>query len=124
MPAADRLAATRRATTRGDMTMDQWGGFGGSSPTADTGVRGYIDAHAREFFDTLNDWLAIPSISADPERSADVRRSAEWLAEYLRQVGFVTAEVWETGAPDSPGKPAVFAHWPAADPGAQTVLIY
>jgi acetylornithine deacetylase/succinyl-diaminopimelate desuccinylase-like protein len=90
----------------------------------DTGVRGYVDAHAREFFDALKQWLEIPSISAEPERDRDVRRSAEWLAGHLRQIGFVTAEVWETGTPDSPGKPAVFAHWPAADPGARTVLVY
>jgi len=104
--------------------MDQSGGFGGSTPSASTAVLGYIDAHAREFFDALKDWLRIPSISADPARSADVRRSAEWLAGYLAQVGFATTEVWETGTPDSPGQPAVFAHWPAADHGAQTVLIY
>jgi len=90
----------------------------------DADVRGYIDAHAREFFDALEDWLTIPSISADPERGADVRRSAEWLAGHLRQTGFETAEVWETGTPDSPGLPAVFAYWPAADEGAPTVLVY
>ena len=90
----------------------------------DTGVRGYIDAHARAFFDALEDWLTIPSISADPERGADVRRSAEWLAGHLRQTGFETAEVWETGTPGSPGLPAVFAYWPAADEGAPTVLVY
>ena len=42
----------------------------------DTDVRGYIDVHAREFFDALQDWLRIPSISGDPQRAADVRRSA------------------------------------------------
>jgi acetylornithine deacetylase/succinyl-diaminopimelate desuccinylase-like protein len=90
----------------------------------DIDVRGYIAAHAREFFDALEDWLTIPSISADPERGPDVRRSAEWLAGHLRQTGFETAEVWETGTPDSPGLPAVFGHWPAADQDAPTVLVY
>jgi acetylornithine deacetylase/succinyl-diaminopimelate desuccinylase-like protein len=90
----------------------------------DTDVRGYIDAHAAEFFAALKQWLAIPSISADPGRDADVRRSAEWLAGHLRQTGFATAEVWETGTPGSPGLPSVFAHWPAADQAAPTVLIY
>jgi acetylornithine deacetylase/succinyl-diaminopimelate desuccinylase-like protein len=69
-------------------------------------------------------WLRIPSISADPARGADVRRSAEWLAEHLRATGFETAEIWETGAPEHPGLPAVFAQWTAADPAAPTVLIY
>jgi acetylornithine deacetylase/succinyl-diaminopimelate desuccinylase-like protein len=90
----------------------------------DTGVRAYIDDHAAEFFAALKEWLAIPSISADPARSADVRRSAEWLADHLQQTGFVTAEVWETGTADEPGLPAVFAEWPSADPEALTVLIY
>jgi acetylornithine deacetylase/succinyl-diaminopimelate desuccinylase-like protein len=86
-------------------------------------VRGYIDENAAGFFDALRHWVAIPSISADPAHRADVRRSAEWLAACLRQSGFPVAEVWETGA-DGSGLPAVFAHWPAADPSAPAVLVY
>ncbi len=83
-------------------------------------VRGYVDANARAFIDDLKQWLAIPSISADPDRHADVRRSANWLVTHLRGVGFPVAEVWETG-----GLPAVFAEWPAADPATTpTVLVY
>jgi acetylornithine deacetylase/succinyl-diaminopimelate desuccinylase-like protein len=82
-------------------------------------ARGYVESHAREFFDDLKQWLAIPSISADPARHPDVRRSAEWLAAHLRSAGFPVAEVWETG-----GLPATFAEWPAADPAAPTVLVY
>ena len=36
---------------------------------------------------------------------------------------FPVAEVWETGE-DGSGLPAVFAHWPAADPSAPVVLVY
>ena len=84
-------------------------------------VRAYVESHAREFIDDLKQWLAIPSISADPAHHGDVRRSAEWLAAHLRTIGFPVAETWET-APD--GLPAVFAEWPAADPRAPRVLIY
>ena len=87
-------------------------------------VRGYIDEHAPEFFSALKQWLAIPSISADPARHADVRRSADWLAAHLRATGFPVAEVWETGSDGAAGMPAVFAHWPAADPAAPAVLVY
>jgi acetylornithine deacetylase/succinyl-diaminopimelate desuccinylase-like protein len=87
-------------------------------------VRQYVDANAAEFFDALKQWLAIPSISADPARHADVRRSADWLAAHLREAGFPVAEVWETGGPGAPGLPAVFAQWPAADPAAPVVLVY
>jgi acetylornithine deacetylase/succinyl-diaminopimelate desuccinylase-like protein len=50
-------------------------------------VRDYIAANAAGFSQALRDWLSIPSVSADPARHDDVRRSAEWLAGYLRQSG-------------------------------------
>jgi acetylornithine deacetylase/succinyl-diaminopimelate desuccinylase-like protein len=82
-------------------------------------VRDYIAAGAADFSRALREWLAIPSVSADPARHGDVRASAEWLAGYLRETGFPVVQVWETA-----GLPAVYAHWPAADPGAQRVLVY
>ena len=82
-------------------------------------VRDYIAASAADFSRALREWLAIPSVSADPARHGDVRASAGWLADYLRETGFPVVEIWETG-----GLPAVYAHWPAADPGAQRVLVY
>jgi acetylornithine deacetylase/succinyl-diaminopimelate desuccinylase-like protein len=89
-------------------------------------ARSYVEANARGFFDALKDWLAIPSISADPARRGDVRASAEWLAAHLRETGFPVAEIWETGsaAHDGAGQPAVFAEWPAGDPAAPVVLVY
>ncbi len=87
-------------------------------------VPGYIGENSGRFFGALRQWLAIPSISADPAHHRDVWRSAEWLAEYLRETGFPVAEIWETGSPQARGLPAVFAHWPAEDPAAPVVLIY
>jgi acetylornithine deacetylase/succinyl-diaminopimelate desuccinylase-like protein len=84
-------------------------------------VRGYVESNASEFINDLKQWLAIPSISADPARHPEVRRSAEWLAAHLRTAGFPVAEVWETA---DGGLPAVFAEWPAADPAAPVVLVY
>jgi acetylornithine deacetylase/succinyl-diaminopimelate desuccinylase-like protein len=81
--------------------------------------RTYVEEHASAFFEDLKEWLAVPSISADPARRDDVRKSAEWLAAHLAATGFPVAEVWETA-----GQPAVFAEWPAADPGAPTALVY
>jgi acetylornithine deacetylase/succinyl-diaminopimelate desuccinylase-like protein len=82
-------------------------------------VREFTEASAATFAASLQEWLAIPSVSADPARHDDVRRSAEWLAGYLKQTGFPVAEVWETK-----GLPAVYAHWPAADPAAPHVLVW
>ena len=82
-------------------------------------VRDYIAASAADFSRALREWLAIPSVSADPAHHGDVRASAQWLADYLRETGFPVVEVWETG-----GLPSVYAHWPAADASAQRVLVY
>jgi acetylornithine deacetylase/succinyl-diaminopimelate desuccinylase-like protein len=87
-------------------------------------VRQFIEEHAAEFFGSLSEWLAIPSISADPARHADVARSADWLRTYLTGTGFPTVEVWPTGEPGSAGLPAVFAEWPSGDPAAPVILVY
>jgi acetylornithine deacetylase/succinyl-diaminopimelate desuccinylase-like protein len=84
-------------------------------------VRGYVESNAPVFFAALKQWLAIPSISADPDRHGDVRRSAEWLVGHLREAGFPIAEIWETA---DDGLPSVFAEWPAAAPAAPSVLVY
>ena len=82
-------------------------------------VRDYIAASAQDFSRALREWLAIPSVSADPAHRGDVRASADWLAGYLRETGFPVVQIWETS-----GLPAVYAHWPAADATAQHVLVY
>jgi acetylornithine deacetylase/succinyl-diaminopimelate desuccinylase-like protein len=88
-------------------------------------ARSYVEANANRFFEDLKAWLAIPSISADPARRDDVRKSAEWLAAQLQQTGFPITEIWETGdTAQGDGQPAVFAEWPAEDPAAPVVLVY
>lgn len=86
-------------------------------------ARTYIEENASAFFAELKEWLAIPSISADPARRDDVRKSAGWLAARLSATGFPVTEIWETGDQGT-GLPAVYAEWPAADPAAPAVLIY
>jgi acetylornithine deacetylase/succinyl-diaminopimelate desuccinylase-like protein len=83
-------------------------------------VREFIEANSAAFAEDLMEWLAIPSVSADPAKHPDVRRSAQWLVAYLKnKVGFPVAEIWETN-----GQPAVYAHWPAATQTAPRVLVY
>jgi acetylornithine deacetylase/succinyl-diaminopimelate desuccinylase-like protein len=62
--------------------------------------------------------LRIPSISALPIHAPDVRRTADWLATNLQQIGLEHVEVSETI-----GHPIVYADWLHAE-GAPTVLIY
>jgi acetylornithine deacetylase/succinyl-diaminopimelate desuccinylase-like protein len=82
-------------------------------------VRAYVAGHADAWLADLMQWLRIPSLSGDPARVADVRRSAEWLAGALRRTGFPVVEVWETM-----GHPTVFAEWPSGDPSAPTAVVY
>ncbi|MGE5290621.1 MAG: M20/M25/M40 family metallo-hydrolase [Micromonosporaceae bacterium] len=87
-------------------------------------VRDYVEANAAQFFASLKDWVAIPSISGDPAHRGDVATSADWLASHLRETGFPIVEIWPTGGPGAPGLPAVYAEWPATGPSAPTVLVY
>ncbi len=89
------------------------------STTPDSAVRAFITTAREDFLADLEEWLRIPSVSADPAHAGDVRRSADWLAAKLSETGFGTVEVWET-----PGHPAVFAEWASGDPAAPTVLVY
>jgi acetylornithine deacetylase/succinyl-diaminopimelate desuccinylase-like protein len=67
----------------------------------------------------LGELVRIPSVSADPARTADVEASAQWVAEHARAAGAARVEVLAVPA----GRPAVVAHW-TAPPGAPTVLLY
>jgi acetylornithine deacetylase/succinyl-diaminopimelate desuccinylase-like protein len=84
-----------------------------------TSERAFVADLVDELHSDLLTWLKIPSVSADPDRAPEVRRSAEWLADACRTIGFPTVEIWETA-----GAPAVFAEWPAAEPDAKTVVVY
>ena len=63
--------------------------------------------------------VRIPSVSADPARADDVRRSAEATADLFRAEGFDDVQILEAAG----GAPAVLARRPAPD-GAPTVLLY
>ena len=66
----------------------------------------YVDAERDRIVATLFDWLRIPSISAHPERTGDVRASAELCARLLTEAGMEHVQLLET-----PGHPAVYADW-------------
>src|SRR5579859_4127420 len=78
----------------------------------------YCAANEQRHVDELIEFLRIPSISADPDHAADVRRNAEYLAAAARTVGFSPVELIETA-----GHPAVYAER-LVDPALPTALIY
>ena len=63
--------------------------------------------------------VRIASVSADPARADDVRRSAEATARLWRDAGFPDVRILTAAG----GQPAVVARRPAPD-GAPTVLLY
>jgi cysteinylglycine-S-conjugate dipeptidase len=67
----------------------------------------------------LESLVRIPSVSADPARADDVRRSAEATAELFRAEGFDDVRILSAGG----GAPAVVARRPGPE-GAPTVLLY
>ena len=78
----------------------------------------YLDTHQERFLAELLDFLRIPSISALPERTADVARAGQWVADRLLAAGVENVEVLPTN-----GHPVVYGDWlHAAD--KPTILIY
>jgi len=78
----------------------------------------FVRANRPRFLEELSAWIACPSVSADPARHPQVRRSAEAVVARMRAAGMTDAEVLETN-----GLPVAYGSWLGA-PGAPTVLIY
>jgi len=85
--------------------------------TIDHDLAAYCNAHHDAYLDELKAWIAIPSVSADPDHRGDVRACCERLVERMRGIG-LDARLLETD-----GNPIAFGEWLGA-PGAPTVLIY
>jgi acetylornithine deacetylase/succinyl-diaminopimelate desuccinylase-like protein len=81
----------------------------------------WLEGERDRILATLVDWLRIPSISAQPDHAADVRRSAEFTAALLAGAGLEHAEILET---TGGGLPSVYADHLHAGPDAPTVLVY
>jgi acetylornithine deacetylase/succinyl-diaminopimelate desuccinylase-like protein len=68
--------------------------------------------------DELKQFLRIPSISTDPEHTADVVKAAEFVRNMIRNCGIDNAELIQ-----DQGHPLVYAEWLGA-PGKPTMLLY
>ena len=83
----------------------------------------YLDSNAKRFEAELFELLRIPSVSADPQRAGDIRRTADWLLDHFSQMG-LSVELIETA-----GHPLVLAETPQVPPSSPetqppTVLVY
>ncbi len=77
----------------------------------------------QRFLSELKALLRIPSVSTDPAHKADVRHAAEVLKAELERIGLEHVRLIETGSPDKPGHPLVYADHLHA-PGKPTALLY
>jgi acetylornithine deacetylase/succinyl-diaminopimelate desuccinylase-like protein len=78
----------------------------------------FIHTNRDRYVEELKDYLAIPSVSALPQHTADVRRCADWTAAEMQRVGLGNVRLIET-----PGNPVVYGDWLGA-PGRPTILFY
>ena len=79
----------------------------------------YLREHADEHLAGLDEFLRIPSVSADPQRRGDVRRAAHWIADELTKIGAEHATITDTSS-----HPVVTADWLHAGPDAPTAIVY
>lgn len=77
----------------------------------------WCEQHQDEFIEGLKGLVAIPSISADPAHTADVRHCARAFVERMNGIG-LAAIVLETQ-----GNPVAYGEWLGA-PGKPTIIVY
>ncbi len=78
----------------------------------------YLRDHAEQNIRQLDEFLRLQSVSADPARKGEVRRTAQWVADELSRIGFEHVAINETSS-----HPIVTADWLHAG-DAPTVLVY
>jgi len=82
------------------------------------GVLGCARTRHLKFLSELKEFLRFRSVSSQPERAADVKKCASWLARHLQKIGLDSVRVIPTR-----GNPIVYASWLRA-PGRPTLIIY
>lgn len=81
-------------------------------------INQYIEQHKDRFVNELLDLLRIPSVSADSKYKADVLKTAQMVAERLKEAGADNVKVAET-----PGHPIVVGD-KLIDPALPTIMVY
>lgn len=90
--------------------------------TNNTQLNKAIDAFQSNYqghFNKFIDFLKITSISADSQNSEDIQKAAQWLANYLRNMGMDAVQIFPTKR-----YPIVYGEYLKAGSNKPTVLIY
>jgi acetylornithine deacetylase/succinyl-diaminopimelate desuccinylase-like protein len=78
--------------------------FGFTLSAIMSSVEKYAESVRAEFESKLQEWVEIPTISADPDHHSDIERGAEAAVDYLRAVGAVAEKRPTKGNPVVVGK--------------------
>ncbi|XOV74799.1 MAG: M20/M25/M40 family metallo-hydrolase [Phycisphaerales bacterium] len=78
------------------------------------GIFKALEQNEQAAIDRLIEWLRIPSISTDSKYRPQCRDAARWAVDRLAEAG-IEAELVETGTPEKPGHPIVWAEYAGAD---------
>src|SRR6185295_17488332 len=81
-------------------------------------ILAYTESNRSRYLEELTNFIAIPSISTNPENKQDVNRCSEWDSSHLGGIGMENMQIFPTA-----GHPIVYADWLHA-PGKPTLLIY
>lgn len=82
-------------------------------------VISYINYNKDKYVEELKEFLAIPSISTNPENKKDVNDCAEYVKKQFESIGLENVKVYPT-----PGHPIVYGDWLHAGNDKPTLLIY
>jgi len=77
----------------------------------------YLKENQEKSLDQLKEFLRIPSVSAQSKYKDDIRKCAQWVADYLKDLG-LKSEILETG-----GHPLVYGEYHVSD-DLPTILVY
>jgi acetylornithine deacetylase/succinyl-diaminopimelate desuccinylase-like protein len=81
-------------------------------------IKKYVADHKQRFLDELFELLRFPSVSADPQYKEEVLKTADFVAQKLKDAGADKVEVCPTA-----GYPIVYGE-KIVDPSKPTVLVY
>ncbi len=79
----------------------------------------YFHENQNSLTESFFDLVRIPSVSTDPDHRQDMVRAAEFLANYLKEIGFERVDIYPTDI-----HPILFAEKKSDNPNAKTLLVY
>jgi len=88
----------------------------------------HFEKNADTYVERLKEFVAIPSVSAEPERRPEIRRAVEWYAGWCTKLGghVKLKEIGDQTLPDGttcPLPPVLLCEF-GADPSKKTLVIY